>query len=245
MKLFRYYCIMSMFLTVMHLSAQKTEDTSVDASKPTNLYTQINGAFESQSLKNGTHLFGTRINIQYAFNPDNLLLIEVPLLYNDNSKSFGISDTRVRYFHVVKRNITSRFIAIAPFADVTIPSGSFNNGLGSNIWSITAGLVAGYVVSPKISMFPGIGYVHITDPNKYVGSSQNGFNVQTNMSISFTKRAFLFVNPILTLLSKTIWTGELNFNYMITPDKLKINFGYFPNFTNDINTFRIGTTLFL
>lgn len=245
MKLFRYYFILSMCLTAVQLSAQKTEDASVDASKPTNLYTQINSAFEYQSLKNGTHLFGTRINIQYAFNPDNLLLVEVPLLYNDNSKSFGISDTRVRYFHVVKRNIASRFIAIAPFADVTIPSGSFTKGLGSDVWSVTAGLVAGYLVSPKISMFPGIGYVHITDPNKYAGSSQNGLNIQTNMSVSFSKRAFLFINPIITFLSKTIWTGELNFNYMITPNKLKINFGYFPNFTNDISTFRIGTTLFL
>ncbi len=218
---------------------------TVDASKPTNLYTQLNAAFEYQSHKEGEDLYGTRINIQYAFDPDNLLLVEVPLLYNCGTSKFGLSDTRVRYFHALKRNITKRLIAIAPYADITIPTGSFKNGLGSNVWSLAAGVVAGYVVSPKIAMFPGVGLVHITEPNDYIGESQTGVNFQTNMSISFSKRAFLFVNPIVTILSKTNWSGEFNFNYMIKPNKLKANFGYSPNFTNEINTFRIGATLFL
>jgi hypothetical protein len=116
--------------------------------------------------------------------------------------------------------------------------------LGADVWSLAAGVVAGYVVSPKIAMFPGVGIIHITEPNDYRGSSQTGINFQTNMSISFSQRAFLFVNPIVSILSDTIWTGEFNFNYMITPNKFKVNAGYFPNFTNEINTFRVGATLF-
>ena len=219
------------------------QDQTVDASKPTNLYTQVNAAFEYQSHQ-GADLYGTRINVQYAFDPDNLLLVEVPLLRNEGTGKFGLSDTRVRYFHVVKRNITERLIAIAPYADITMPNGSFNNGLGADLWSLAAGVVAGYVVSPKIAMFPGVGIIHITEPNDYPGSSQTGINLQTNMSISFSQRAFLFVNPIVSILSDTIWTGEFNFNYMITPNKFKVNAGYFPNFTNEINTFRVGATLF-
>lgn len=221
-----------------------SQEQTVDASKPTNLYTQLNAAFEYQS-RDGSDLYGTRINVQYAFNPDNLLLLEVPLLYNEGTNKFGLSDTRARYFHVIKRNITERLIAIAPYADITIPTGSFKNGLGSDVWSLSAGVVAGYVVSPKIAMFPGVGLIHLTAPNDYIGSSQTGVNFQTNMSISFSQRAFLFVNPIVSILSDTIWSGEFNFNYMITPNKLKVNFGYFPNFTNDVNTFRLGATLFL
>jgi hypothetical protein len=87
--------------------------------------------------------------------------------------------------------------------------------------------------------------VHVTEPNDYPGEAQNGVNFQTNMSVSFSERAFLFVNPIVTVLSNTIWSGEFNFNYMITPNKLKVNAGYYPNFTNDINTFRLGGTIFL
>jgi hypothetical protein len=202
----------------------------------------LNAAFEYQA-RDGSHLYGTRINVQYAFDADNLLLVEVPLLYNEGTSKFGLSDTRVRYFHALKRNITKRLIAIAPYADITIPTGSAKNLLGSDIWSLAAGVVAGYVVSPKIAMFPGVGLVHVI-PN-YDAGSQTGVNFQTNMSISFSQRAFLFVNPIVTILKKTNWSSEFNFNYMITPNKLKVNLGYFPNFTDDINTFRLGATLFL
>ena len=218
---------------------------TVDASKPTNLYTQINAAFEYQSHEFSNDLYGSRINVQYAFDPDNLLLLEIPLLYNDGTDKFGIADTRVRYFHVLKRNVSERLIAIAPYTDITVPTGSYKNGLGTNFWSISAGVVAGYVLTPKIAMFPGAGIVHLTKPNEYAGKSQTGINFQTNMSISFNSRAFLFVNPILTILSDTNWSGEFNFNYMISPNELKVNVGYFPNFTGEINTFRLGATLFI
>jgi hypothetical protein len=232
------------FLSIC-VSAQDADTSAVDASKPTNLYTQVNAAFEYQSNKDGYDLYGTRINVQYAFDPDNLLLVEVPLLYNEGTEKFGISDTRVRYFHAAKRNITKRLIAIAPYADITIPTGSLSNGLGGDVWSLAAGVVAGYVISPKIAMFPGVGFVHVTDSDKRGVDSQNGINFQTNMSISFSPRSFLFVNPIVTVLDRTLWTAELNYNYMITPNKLKVNAGYYPDFSNDINTFRLGATLFL
>ncbi|NQY06280.1 MAG: hypothetical protein HRT68_08880 [Flavobacteriaceae bacterium] len=231
-------------LFIQNGMAQESEEQTVDASKPTNLYTQVNVAFEYQSHKNSSNVYGTRINIQYAFDPDNLLLLEVPVLYNEGTENFGISDIRVRYFHALKRNITERLIAIAPYADFTIPSGSFLKGLGGNVWSLSGGVVAGYVVSPRIAMFPGLGYVHVTEPSDYPGKAQNGINIQTNMSISFSQQAFLFINPIVTVLSDTIWSAELNFNYMIKPNKFKVNAGYFPNFTADINTFRFGATAY-
>jgi hypothetical protein len=240
-----FLCIFFMVASISCINAQEGNNSNVDASKPTNLYTQVNAVFEHQSHKNSSDLVGTRINVQYAFNPDNLLLVELPILYNDGTQKIGISDSRVRYFHALKRNITKRFIALAPYTDITVPTGSFSNGLGGNVWSIAAGIVGGYVISPKIAMFPGVGYVHITKPNDYLGKSQNGINFQTNMSISFNKKAFLFVNPIVTILSSTIWSGEFNFNYMLKPNKIKVNAGYFPNFTNDINTLRVGATFYL
>ena len=173
------------------------------------------------------------------------MLVEVPFLYHEGTKEFGISDTRVRYFHTLKRNLTKRFIAVAPYLDITIPLGSFSKGLSANVWSLSAGFVGGYVISPKIAMFPGIGYVHVTAPNDYIGKAQNGISLQTNMSISFSKRAFLFINPTLLVLEKTTWSGEFNFNYMVKPSKIKINAGYFPNFTSRINTFRLGGTFYL
>jgi hypothetical protein len=228
-------------ISMMTTNAQESKQ-EIDPSKPTNLYTQFNVLAEVNS-GDKVNTYGTRLNFQYAFNPDNLLLLEVPLLYNDVTKSFGLSDTRVRYFRAVKRNITKRLIAIAPYADITMPTGSVKKGLGSDRWSLAAGVVAGYVVSPKISMFPGVGLVHLTAPSG--GDSQTGLTFQTNMSISFSKKSFLFVNPIVSFLDKTNWQAEFNYNYIITPNKLKVNAGWYPSFTADVDTFRVGATFFL
>lgn len=220
------------------------QDTEVDASKPTNLYTQINTVLEYQTHESGHDIYGTRINAQYTFNPDNLLLVEVPLLYNSGTEKFGLSDMRVRYFYAAKRNLSKTIIALAPFADISIPTGKFQDGLGSSSWSLSGGLVIGMALTKKIGLFPGIGYIHITEPKDYVGKSQNGVSVQTNMSVRFNNKIFAFVNPIVTFLDETLWSGEFNFNYMAQPNKLKLNMGYYPLFTQKIHTIRAGATFY-
>ncbi len=227
-----------MFLLIFgkFLHAQKTE---IDPSKPTNLYTQFNTLSELNSYNN-FNTYGLRMNFQYAFNPDNLLLVEVPFLKNDATNKIGLSDMRFRYFRAIKRNISKSIIAIAPFADITAPTGSFDNGLGGDTWSLAIGSVVGIVLNKNISLFPGANYVYLTKPK------ESGFGFQTNMSIKFSKKSFLFANPIITIFSfDTIWQAEFNYNYIIKPNKIKINAAWNPNFTNEMNTFRIGATFFL
>jgi hypothetical protein len=173
--------------------------------------------------------------VQYAFNPDNLLLAELPVLYNDLKSKFGISDMRVRYFSVVKRNISKSFIAIAPFADITLPAGSYISGLGSSSLSLAGGAVFGFVASRQLSLFPGISYVHITKPfTKLIPEqskfSSDGIALQFNASYRFNNRTFIFINPTPSFLNisgiwKAYWTGDLNLNRIITPNKFKINLG--------------------
>lgn len=244
MKYIAYILIIIVFLFNNTIFAQEEAETQVDASKPTNLYTQVNTVFEYQSRKSGKDVYGTRINVQYTFNPDNLLLVEVPLLYNSRTEKFGLSDVRIRYFCVAKRNLTKTIIAIAPFADISVPTGKFEDGLGSSSWSLSAGVVMGIVLTQKIALFPGVGYAHITEPKDYIGSAKNGVNIQTNMSVKFNDRAFVFINPIVNIFEKMNWSGEFNFNYMAKPNRLLLNIGYFPLFTQDIHTIRTGATFY-
>ncbi len=234
-------CIFIALLFFENALAQKTE---VDASKPTNLYTQLNTVFEYQKRKIDGDVYGARFNMQFSFNPDNLLLMELPLLYNSQTEKFGLSDMRLRYFYAAKRNLSKTFIAIAPYADITLPTGRFSEGLGSSSWALSGGLVVGMVLTQKIALFPGVGYVHITKPKDYIGQSKNGVNIQTNMSVKFNERVFMFINPIVTILDNTLWSGEFNFNYMAKPNKLKLNIGYYPSFTQDIHTIRTGATFY-
>nr|WP_315142818.1 hypothetical protein [uncultured Flavobacterium sp.] len=246
------------FLSILSFSA-KGQETSVskqdiDPTKPTNLYTQVNTGLEYQKGKE-QNLFGVRANIQYAFNPDNLLLAELPLLYNDRTSKFGMGDMRLRYYTAVKRNISNSFIAIVPFADVSLPTGSFENGLGTSSWSLAGGMVFGFIVSKKLSLFPGLSYVYITEPSAdlipdIAKNSSNGVGLQFNASYVINKSTFLFINPTPTFLNtngswNTIWSGEVNLNKIITPNKFKVNAYWSPNFTSDVHIFRIGATLFI
>lgn len=257
MKLKIFVCLVYLALP-LNLHAQESESSvihgDIDPSKPTNLYTQLNTVFEYQS-SNTQDLFGLRSIIQYAFDPDNLLLVEVPFLYNQRTSSFGVSDMRIRYFNAAKRNVTEKIIAIVPFADVSIPVGSFENGLGSSVWSVAGGVVVGILASERLSLFPGISYVHLTKPTtdlipEDLKFNSNGLGLQFNASYVFNKSTFLFINPIPTFLNtdgnwRTVWAGEFNLNKIIIPNKFKMNVGWFPNFTNEVNIIRLGTTVFL
>ncbi|TRX42782.1 hypothetical protein [Flavobacterium restrictum] len=240
----------------MGSNAQETAPTKteIDPTKPTNLYTQVNASLEYQSGKT-QNLFGVRTNVQYALNPDNLFLVELPFLYNDKTEKFGIGDMRVRYFTAVKRNISKSFIAIVPFADVSFPIGSYKNGLGTSSWSLAGGAVLGFIISKKLSIFPGASYVHITKPATNIlpetsKFSSDGVGFQFNASYVINKKTFLFVNPTPTFLStngqwKTFWSGEVNLNRIIIPNKFKVNAYWGPNFTTDVHILRLGATMYL
>ncbi len=230
-----------------------TAVTQIDPSKPTNLYTQVNIAPEYTSAK-GYELLGVRSNVQYAFNTDNLLLVEVPILHNTGSNEIGLSDVRTRYFNKFKNGISERVAALVAGIDVTLPTGSAKKGLGTGSYSIAPTLIAGIMLTPRIFAFPGVSYVHITaaeqsDPEIATYAS-NGFGVQSNISISFSQRTFLFANPIYTYLvtngrSSGFWSADLNLNRVVRPNKLKVNMGWSPNFTAGTNALRAGFTVFL
>lgn len=238
------------------VNAQETSENKkeIDPSNPTNLYTQVNGTFEYQSFEHND-IYGMKFNVQYAFNPDNLVLVDLPLRYNDGTNKTGLGDMRVRYYHVAKKKITKQFIAIVPYLDVSLPTGSYEKGLGSSAWSLGAGVLCGFVFNPKVSFFPGINYAHSTKPstdlipeNLKTTSEKIGF--QFNATYKFTKRTFLSINPspsfrITSGNWKTTWEGDLNFNHIVTPNKFKINAGWSPNFTDNINVFRIGATIYI
>lgn len=255
MKPIKWLLIPVLFLAHQVIAQDSIQNKgTIDPTKPTNLYTQFNANLEYQSSK-AQNLIGVRTNIQYAFNPDNLLLMELPFLYNDRTAAAGLGDMRVRYFNAIKRNISSSFIAIAPFADISLPTGSYKNGLGTSSWSLAGGVVLGFVLSKNLSLFPGISYVHITKQetdlipvaNKF---SSNGLGLQFNASYVINKKTFLFINPIPSFLNTNghwsdIWAAEFNLNRIVTPNKLKVNASLNPNFTYKIYTFRLGATLFL
>ena len=244
--------VLSAVLTI-NVSAQHKEK-EIDPSKPTNMYTEVtvNADYKSAEFEN---LYGLRASVSYAINPDNLLLAEVPVLRNDLTGKTGLSDIRVRYFTAVKRDISPMFIAIAPFIDVSMPTGSFENGLGSSSWSLSAGSVIGLMFSDKFGLFPGIGVLHLTKPGTDLipeneKLSSTGIAFQFNASYSFSQSTYIFVNPTPSVMYcdgiwKAYWAGEVSFNQILIPNKFQMNLYWGPNFTNKTNNFRLGASFYL
>jgi hypothetical protein len=250
------YLLISLFITALFplsVFAQHTEK-DIDPSKPTNLYTQVSLAFDYKS-SDLQDLYGGRGSVSYAINEDNLLVAEIPFLRNSLTKKTGLSDVRVRYFTAVKRNITKNLIAIAPFVDITMPTGKFEDGLGTSSWALSTGGVVGLMFSEKLGLFPGVGIMYLTKPGtnlipdslKY---SSTGISFQFNASYSFDKDTYVFINPTPSIMNtngswKTYWAGEISFNRVIIPNKLQLGLYWGPNFTDKSNSFRLGVSSFL
>lgn len=252
-KRFLLLFFISVFLISFKAKAQDKKQ-EIDPSKMTNLYTQVNVNMEYVT-GNGQKLYGLRANIAYTPNSDNLILVELPLLNNDNTSKFGIGDIRFRYFTAVKRNISPTLIAVAPFADITIPSGKFENGLGTSSWSICAGGVIGLVLSEQFSIFPGIGVLYITKPGtdmipESMKTTSTGIGFQTNMSYSINKTTFAYINPNPAILNtdgvwKVNWMTDISLSKIVIPNKLQLNIYWGPNLTSNIHSIRLGGTFYL
>ncbi|WP_304342877.1 hypothetical protein [Chryseobacterium koreense] len=221
----------------MAFSQENEEAETIDPSKPTNLYTQVNVDAELNSYK-AYETYGSRFNFQYAPNPDNLILGEIPVLYNPETKKMGFSDMRIRYFNV-RRLQGSTLMAIAPFTDIYMPTGNESHGLGGGTWSLSVGLIAGLVFSNSVSVFPGLSYVYLTK------LKQNGALFQTNISLKFNDSLYAFFNPnVLVISNKTTWQSDSSLNYIVKPNLFKVKVGWSPNFTDESNTYNIGGTFY-
>jgi len=254
MRKFNIYVVI-LLGTVFSLTATaQHKKQEIDPSKPTNMYTEVSVNLDYKK-SDAENMYGVRGSISYAINPDNLLMAEIPVYRNDLTGKTGLSDIRVRYFTAVKRDISHTFIAVAPFLDVTMPTGNFENGLGASSWSISAGSVIGLMLSEQFGLFPGLGIVHLTKPGTdLIPDSEKftstGLGFQFNASYSFDKNTYLFVNPTPSIMNtngtwKTYWAGEASLNRIFIPNILQMSLYWGPNFTNKTNSYRLGASFYL
>src|SRR5690606_15354639 len=98
-KLFSLLSVTLLIATLLIplLSRAQTETiygktNEIDPSKPSNLYSSVNFSGEWQKLSGNVNTHGTRISASYAISEKNLLQVELPFMYNNQSKKIGIGD---------------------------------------------------------------------------------------------------------------------------------------------------------
>lgn len=186
-----------------------------------------------------------------------LFSFEVPFLYSTKTEKFGLSDIRLRYFYIPYRDYTKTFGAFGASMDVFIPTGKFEDGLGSSSWRFSPGFTFGLTFneSQTISAFPAISYIYTTEPTSdqipdELKEVDHDMNVQVISSFVLGEDAFLLVTPIYDIKDvedekEDEFLLEIESVFDIVRDKYQIGGFYRASFQSNVHNFRLFFTVFL
>lgn len=257
-KILTYSMLLMLFAVFANAQDQQADNTkqdqAIDASKPTNFYTQLFNHIEYNSRKTGGNLFGYRAEFLYAPSEAHLLLAEMPFLYNDESEKFGAGDFRARYFYLPYKNYDKFVGAFGPSIDVFAPTGDVDNGIGSGSWIVQPGVTVGLMVADWIQLFPILSYQYTSKSNSNqipdaLNKEQHGMSFQIIAPIIFSEKFFMQVTPIYSAGNITEeradrYTQEIIAQYAFSK-KLQGSFFYRGIFKDDNHTMRLALVMFL
>ena len=246
-----FLAMMSIFEAVI---AQ--DDVPKDNSKPTNLYNQLDNLLQFKTTPN-FNTYGYNPKLSWAPSEIFSLITEVPFLYNDKTKKFGLSDMRIRAFFVPYKNYEKTVGSFGASLDVGLPTGSFENGLGSSSWRISPGFIIGFILNKAqtISIFPNLSYTYTSEPSsplvpEYLKETDHGFTFQVISSFVLSKNAFFLLTPIYDVKDfgdekEDEFIIELEPVFDIMKDKYQVGFLYRGELSSSIHSFSLNFTLFL
>ncbi len=234
-------------------STALAQEAEIDSSKPTNFYSFLDNTFEYQRVDEETSLVGYRGNVTLALSAAHLLLAEVPLLRNTKTQKFGVGDVRARYFYLPYKNDDRFFGAFGPSVDVFMPTGSFDDGLGSSSWVVSPGVTVGLMIANWIQAFPVVSYTYTSKPDtdsipEDQKTDLHGFSIQSLIPIVFSESFFIQFTPIYSVpnieeTSTDRYSQELFASYALTPTLQLTGFWKVVP-TDDNHTLRFGLTTF-
>jgi hypothetical protein len=235
-------------------SALWAQSDSIDASKPTNFYTQLYNHLEIETRKNGDNLSGYRAELMLAPSEAHLILAELPVLYHSGTDKFGIGDFRARYFYLPYKNYDKFVGAFGPSVDVFAPTGNFENGLGTSSWLVQPGVTVGLMISEQVQMFPILSYQFTSKPGTdlipdNLKQEQHGMSFQIITPIVFSSKFFMQVTPIYTAsnisnVRQDRYIQELVAQYAIKSN-LQLSAFYRGIFEDENHTARLALVVFL
>ncbi len=236
------------------MAASPTSAQEVDASKPTNFYPLLDNSLEYNSRDAGGNLMGYRAQLIYPPNDKHLFLVELPLLYNDESESFGLGDMRARYFWLPYKNYDRFFGAFGPSIDIFAPTGSFEDGLGGSTWSISPGITAGLMFADWIQAFPIVSYQYVSKATTDLIAEEdkralNGLTFQAIIPVVFSEAFFAQITPVYAISDldnasdSSRYIQELLLQYALSPT-LQASLFWRGNFEDKDHAIRAGVTVF-
>jgi len=230
-----------------------TWSQEIDASKPTNFYTLLDNTLQLSNSPN-QNVFGYRGNLTYAVSEANLILAELPLLYNERTKKFGLGDIRARYFWLPYKDYSKFIGSFGPAIDLFAPTGSYEDGLGTSSWIISPGIMVGLMAEEWIQFFPILSYQYVSKPTTDLipesqKKSRNGLTFQVLIPVVFSPKFFMQFTPVFSRNDfdddrSDRFAQEITAAYSFV-ENMQLS-GYFRgNFEDETYTYRLGLTVFL
>jgi len=155
------------------------------------------------------------------------------------------------------RDYTKTFGSFGASVDIYMPTGKFEDGLGSSSWRFSPGVVMGIIFNEKqtISAFPVISYLYTSKPTsesipEQMKEADHGMNFQVITSFIVSDDAFILVTPIYDVKDIND-TREDEFLLEIEPvmdilqDRYQVGAFYRGAFKNNSHTFSLNFTIFL
>lgn len=240
-------CVFALFV------AEPCRAQEVDASKPTNFYPLLDNSLEYNSRDAGGNLIGYRGNLTYPPSEEHLFLVELPVLYNDETEGFGLGDIRARYFYLPYKNYDRFFGAFGPSIDIFAPTGSFKDRIGSSSWVITPGVMGGFMLADWIQAFVVASYQYVSKPTTDLipedqKQERHGVTVQAITPVVFNDKFFMQITPIWSLADvedteTSRYIQEVLAQYALAPT-LQLSAFYRGNFKDKDHTVRVGLVVF-
>jgi hypothetical protein len=225
----------------------------IDASKPSNFYTFLDNNLELTNSPN-QNVFGYRGNLTYAASEAHLILGELPLLYNNRTQKFGVGDIRARYFWLPYKDYSQFIGSFGPSVDLFIPTGSYEDGLGTSSWLISPGIMVGLMAADWIQFFPILSYQYVSKPTSDLipesqKKSRQGLTFQVIIPVVFNPVFFMQFTPILSRNDfddekADRFAQEISATYSLQ-EKLQLTGFFRGNFKDEVYSYRLGLTVYL
>ena len=205
------------------------------------------------SSQENQNVYGYRGKLTLALSDAHMVLFEAPLLYNDRTSKFGLGDLRARYFFLPYKNYDKTIGAFGASIDVFVPTGSFENGLGSGRFIMSPGLTVGIMAADWIQFFPIASYQYASkptysNPSPAADMATHGFSFQVITPIIFSEKFFMQVTPVIKLnnfndVRQDRFEQEVFAAYTLNP-KMQLTAFYSGKFEDKNHTVSAGLSVF-
>ena len=157
--------LMAWLLAIISLPVQAQENTTtlaLEASDPSFIKSRILIDVESHIFHQPARFYTARFGYFYALqNKRHQFGLSIPFVHNifnldlqGFENTTGVGDIKMNYMGNLNTGHSLGLIKVAPYFEMTAPTGSYLLGRGAGTWLYKPGIILAYRLDPTISFYP-------------------------------------------------------------------------------------------